>query len=804
MMMMHHAPHHNTQIRTGTLVSPTIISPTTRTNPPNHPTGTESSSLHTNAVTQPQHVTNHEERYLGPIDLDTLSEEDLYFDENNDDNKDGTDRNTSRDTNGGSATNIALVTTNTSDIFASIDDDPTKSASTSSNGINHEPKSHLHIHDENPLKHSFDFTTENDDYSYRNNPEMLQHPHDEVISSGPIPDDMGTPLSSLQLIHNNSKSSSSAFQPILQTSDENFDCFPDCNTFLLSSLMMMASASSSEKAPPSEAPIIGTELTSAPTPALLKEPHSIEMNQGEEDDVEPNDSKSSNIGAIVEEAEAVVPPTNDMEHRHDDTPLQTNPSISSRSSTISQPNQLNNPNTTTNIDPLLLLLQKSSSAIDGGGSGSASPKRHPNELDAMLLRVLQQSKDEADEITTVASTDLHLKKNMDATAAPTTKFIPSLEESIIDDVGGLMGALAAGPVDVDDFIPEDSYWAMDTHEFILDELELSRQLIGYHEGCEPPTINDISLLTDDDDDDDEDEAVPVVMKKVIKRDVRQDLILQRTNKMTRQRTSATADSNELIRRSQAIQQQQQQQQQQQFANRGLPQRPAAISQKNRIRSDPSRTTMSSQKQPSYPTNRFPTPTIMSRQKQQRQQVSPLRNAAKSVSTKPQMQQRQQQRPTQPVTKIPHGSDRNPANKRFLQHPTTPTIPTKTNVSSLLPPSSPVYMNHIRHKNVITTAAPATGISTTRTNDPNTELVRDTLVPVQASRHHHRRRVVDIDLSTPSPPLRYGSSSSSPMAVSTRNDRHYVMSSTVHSPPPPLPTTTTSAHRSKYSTTAAEV
>ena len=297
-----------------------------------------------------------------------------------------------------------------------------------------------------------------------------------------------------------------------------------------------------------------------------------------------------------------------VEEPKDDEILEEIPSgsSSSKSAMTPPPARFDHPTTPTTattttidplIDPLLLLLQQSSSAME--------PKQrlHPNELDAMLLRVLEQQQRQDDDTTTVASTD-----------GKTT----TMEPTIFMD-GGLMEALAAGPVDVDDFIPEDSYWAMDTHEFILDELEFTRQLIGYHEGCEPPMINDISLLTDDDDDE-EDDPVPVM--KVMKRDVRQDLILQRTNKMTRQRTSATADSHELMRRSKAIQQQQQQ-----YMLGGVSQRPATITQKNRIRSDPSvvpsRTTTTTL---SHAAARFPTPTIMSRQKpttsQQRHPVSP--------------------------------------------------------------------------------------------------------------------------------------------------------------------------------------
>lgn len=58
------------------------------------------------------------------------------------------------------------------------------------------------------------------------------------------------------------------------------------------------------------------------------------------------------------------------------------------------------------------------------------------------------------------------------------------------------------PVDVDDFIPEESYWYHD-HEVILDEDEIWRGLVGYQEGFEPETINDVSLMTWNEEDDED-------------------------------------------------------------------------------------------------------------------------------------------------------------------------------------------------------------------------------------------------------------------------------------------------------------
>ena len=711
-----------------------------------------------------------EERFLGPVDLDTLSEEDL---DENDVDECRHHCSNDDDDNGGNAAH--LVTTNTSDIFASIA--PTNTSCTSSDD-HHLALNHFNIHP-NHRKSINNNDDDDDNHLAQQSLEATWTPPDEPSSS------------SLQLVHNNNH----AFQPILQT-EENFGCFPDCNTFLLSSLMMMATAPSSEQPPPplSENSHESTFAQPPPTtttsilqsfPLLTTtSQNSVEMSI-DENEIKPH-SVSSDID-VVTEIDAIVQGT--MEQSIEDGILPKNPSISSHSSTtITPPSpQSHQPSTmttttTTAIDPLLLLLQQSSSVIDG------PPKRHPNELDAMLLRVLSRNDEADEETTTVASADFHLKPNARTTAAPT-------EEPTIDDVGGLMGALAAGPVDVDDFIPEDSYWAMDTHEFILDELELSRQLIGYHEGCEPPMINDISLLTDDDDEDDDE--VPVVTKKVMKRDVRQDLILHRTNKMTRQRTSATADSNELIRRSQAIQQQQHPQH---YVIGGLPQRPATITQKNRIRSDPSvvpsRTTASSQKQ-SYPTSRFPTPTIISRQKAQRQQVSPpyIRQAnhdptntttSLTPSSKQQMQQQQRKFPptSRDVASISRGSNYHSANQRLLLHPSTPTTSTKTNVSSQVrvqpPPSlSSGSMYQFRNKNMV--ASSATNTFGTRSNAITTTAV----LPINDVQ---RRRVVDIDLSTN--PKRPGSL---PAVVVDERGSHWMRGKPHASSP-----------LSKYSTTAAEV
>lgn len=47
-----------------------------------------------------------------------------------------------------------------------------------------------------------------------------------------------------------------------------------------------------------------------------------------------------------------------------------------------------------------------------------------------------------------------------------------------------------GPVDVDDFIPVDSYYLYDRHYIILDEREFSRGLAGYEVGFEPEVIWD--------------------------------------------------------------------------------------------------------------------------------------------------------------------------------------------------------------------------------------------------------------------------------------------------------------------------
>jgi hypothetical protein len=134
-------------------------------------------------------------------------------------------------------------------------------------------------------------------------------------------------------------------------------------------------------------------------------------------------------------------------------------------------------------DPLLLLLLSQ--------GPERSEKRDPSQLDALLQNILQ------DDEATLASSTAQTQAS-----------------------GDLMDTLAAGPVDVDDFIPEDSYWSMNTQDFVLDEVELSRQLAGYQEGCEPPCIDRVVALP----------------------------------RITRQRTAATAETSELWRRAHVMQQ----------------------------------------------------------------------------------------------------------------------------------------------------------------------------------------------------------------------------------------------------------
>ena len=69
---------------------------------------------------------------------------------------------------------------------------------------------------------------------------------------------------------------------------------------------------------------------------------------------------------------------------------------------------------------------------------------------------------------------------------------------------------STGPVDIDDFIPPDSYWATEEHEIVLDEVEICRGLAGYIAGFEPEIINDLSqwneCVVEDDDDGELDEV----------------------------------------------------------------------------------------------------------------------------------------------------------------------------------------------------------------------------------------------------------------------------------------------------------
>jgi hypothetical protein len=59
------------------------------------------------------------------------------------------------------------------------------------------------------------------------------------------------------------------------------------------------------------------------------------------------------------------------------------------------------------------------------------------------------------------------------------------------------------PVDVDTLLSDVCFQPEDYEEFILDEVELCRELVGYQEGCEPELITDCSLMTWNEDEDHE-------------------------------------------------------------------------------------------------------------------------------------------------------------------------------------------------------------------------------------------------------------------------------------------------------------
>jgi hypothetical protein len=60
------------------------------------------------------------------------------------------------------------------------------------------------------------------------------------------------------------------------------------------------------------------------------------------------------------------------------------------------------------------------------------------------------------------------------------------------------------PVDVDTFLSDVCFSPEDYEEFILDEVELCRELVGYQEGCEPELITDCSLMTWNEEDEEND------------------------------------------------------------------------------------------------------------------------------------------------------------------------------------------------------------------------------------------------------------------------------------------------------------
>jgi hypothetical protein len=637
---------------------------------------------------------NQEERFLGPIDLDTLSEEEEEDDDENgaeeadDDKNDANCISHLQDT-----MNHKILTTTTSDVYDAINSG-SGSAQTNSN-------TSIGTSDNKAVEQSSIIQRgTNDDHIHRiddgnkNDSSLLSLPYNQSLEAT-------QPLNSTEIMRTVEESPTeldAASNSLLEyeLNFEDFVCVPDCSSFLLSSMMMSTTMTPTEQEEQLQytdqySPTDTTSIADDDNKHLLLPSSPMNTKNSPSDDVQQQ-SATLHEDTVVSEAQFASTKlttctnntnSNSSNNANDDKTMERNPSMTTfNSQRVEEEDNQNN----TGADPLLLLLQKSSYEL---------PKRNPNELDSMLSRVLYNGVVDEDETIESSSTITRLLVSKTAT---TTRGSAMNETSQCTDEELLMEALAAGPVDVDDFIPEDSYWAMDTHEFVLDEIELSRQLIGYQEGCEPPMINDVSLLADEDDGEEE---VKVIPKRVYKNDVRQDLILQQSN-MIRQRTTATAtaDSAELIRRAQMIQHRRQQQQR--SALKGVvavgQQRPAAISSKNRIRSDPSVTSMPKQ----YPMIRFPTPTGI---RQHRQQPSPQRGGrhpnintncvVPAVVAVASPRRNAHSRPTASVMNASHDSNLKGKNARYqsplqMRHPPPSPVPQSRNWI-------PIRSDHSRHQ-----------------------------------------------------------------------------------------------------------
>jgi hypothetical protein len=173
----------------------------------------------------------------------------------------------------------------------------------------------------------------------------------------------------------------------------------------------------------------------------------------------------------------------------------------------------------------------------------------------------QLSRENSDRSTAYSAIIASLLASANVVNEPVAKALPQNSEELDEYLkqvaegssfgSGQLSASSAepGPIDVDDFIPEDSYWSHDDDEFILDEDEdeIYRGLAGYQEGCEPGVITDLSLVTwnEEEDDDEEDELLLDIAGKYI-------------NSSLQNSSAATANSKSEASRKQREQARQQQ------------------------------------------------------------------------------------------------------------------------------------------------------------------------------------------------------------------------------------------------------
>lgn len=164
-------------------------------------------------------------------------------------------------------------------------------------------------------------------------------------------------------------------------------------------------------------------------------------------------------------------------------------------------------------------------SISSGSSAASSAKESVTSSTIDLASVISGDRSE-DQTTRSSSTKASLivaRKNSTEIEVKDAHDTSEMEEclKLIDEVVDSLHSrnqvaapdtsfIHVGPVDIDDFIPEDSYWSY-FHEIVLDESSYCRGLAGYEEGFEPETITDLSQIKDwgdqvGDDDDELDES----------------------------------------------------------------------------------------------------------------------------------------------------------------------------------------------------------------------------------------------------------------------------------------------------------